>query len=456
MGLSRELLRIEKRVNDFTGRGLPSDFFFGDWEDGLDNLKRKMGISVAPTGIGGVGAGGIGPLPSNVSLLRGNINTVGGSASAMTGRFPQSTTRLPGRFTDTEDPPSSRQQAAAAARRLMNRPLGFSQKPPSGGGSSSSTSSTSSKNRKPSSSSKLGNYQPIMDYEGDMDDSERESDGNYSKPPIFLSSTSSSTSGPKASESSRGAIFDDINEEDLKLKQCCYDIITKLIGFNPNVLQVPNATTPPSPSASSLTRLSTSTGTGGGIGGSGMHSSPNFDENLSKSSFTRRLSHARRSSIDSTTEDEQTPSLASMNSASSSTNSLCSDPCSVLQIDGYSAGQVIVKEGDRVDGLYFVIHGLVEASMKARTDEMTEGSQFSAPDPYHHRDELDSPATQKSKDLDPDHRAFKKSLFLIREGGLAGYLSALTGKEGVWELIFQYIITRILSSFLQAIHHSPH
>ncbi|CAG8507423.1 14133_t:CDS:2, partial [Cetraspora pellucida] len=95
----------------------------------------------------------------------------------------------------------------------------------------------------------------------------------------------------------------------------------------------------------------------------------------------------------------------------------------------YPKGSVLVAEGERNVGLFFVIDGLLDVSV-ASNDKNFLGSSFQStaseiPAPnssmkstYKKKETITTNSSNKSRD---------KSLFMVKPGGLAGYLAALTG-----------------------------
>lgn len=139
---------------------------------------------------------------------------------------------------------------------------------------------------------------------------------------------------------------------------------------------------------------------------------------------------------------------ASLSMLSSAHNQLSQD----IQILFHDRGATIVKEGERVAGIYFVIDGVLEASMSKTGEEIA--SSISNDFSYSSSLSTDDGASRKPTH-EPSHPARnskdrlsqleeeteyseagsitsgfgskRKSLFLIKPGGLAGYLAALTG-----------------------------
>lgn len=80
-----------------------------------------------------------------------------------------------------------------------------------------------------------------------------------------------------------------------------------------------------------------------------------------------------------------------------------------VQVLYFKQNEVLLNEGDRSAGLYFVLDGTIEASTST-------SKEFVA-------------STRKSWDTDEEPKPKSKSLFMIKPGGLAGYLAALTGNS---------------------------
>jgi lysophospholipid hydrolase len=96
-------------------------------------------------------------------------------------------------------------------------------------------------------------------------------------------------------------------------------------------------------------------------------------------------------------------------SVSSRTSSVDDSDNEISEVDikFYKQGDILLKEGDRSPGLFFVLDGTIEASTTPSKDLLDIQRQWSH----------------------TESRARKKTLFLIHPGGLAGYLAALTGNN---------------------------
>ncbi|CAG8534116.1 693_t:CDS:2 [Cetraspora pellucida] len=95
----------------------------------------------------------------------------------------------------------------------------------------------------------------------------------------------------------------------------------------------------------------------------------------------------------------------------------------------YPKGSVLVAEGERNVGLFFVIDGLLDVSVASNDKNFlgssfqTTASEIPAPNSsmkstYKKKETITTNSSNKSRD---------KSLFMVKPGGLAGYLAALTG-----------------------------
>ncbi|KAJ3300010.1 phosphatidylcholine and lysophosphatidylcholine phospholipase [Borealophlyctis nickersoniae] len=317
LGLSKELLKIEKRVNEVAGHGLPPHFF----EPGaLDRLRSRMRAK---------------------------------------------RDRLEVSVTDTDTfRETVREPTITPAR---NRP-------------------TSPRLRRKSRSKHAE-----LDYEADVSDSDVKGG-----PRIVVQS-------PRASRSSSSHLLADHEEEDeAQLREAVFECISRIIGMNVAAAG-PSAG---APSASSLALFRTP--------------APLLGSLLSRTGLDSRQSSPSnsKSSIDVDDGGSET-SRASTGEKSVSATSLLSDPGpSEIQTLFFERGSTLIREGDRGAGLYFVIDGVLEASMVESTDPNFHSIYPNGGSADEDDDADDSTAT---------HRGQRRSLFLIRPGGLAGYLAAVTG-----------------------------
>ncbi|KAI9190694.1 uncharacterized protein BJ171DRAFT_434169 [Polychytrium aggregatum] len=110
------------------------------------------------------------------------------------------------------------------------------------------------------------------------------------------------------------------------------------------------------------------------------------------------------------------PHAAPLSHASSLSMTTADTATDMIQIMYFERGATLIKEGERNDGLYFVIDGMLQASMKTQVEVSMQ--------PKARQTTYDAEVTEPRG---VQTRSFRKSLFLIKPGGLAGYLAALTG-----------------------------
>jgi lysophospholipid hydrolase len=94
--------------------------------------------------------------------------------------------------------------------------------------------------------------------------------------------------------------------------------------------------------------------------------------------------------------DQDTISVSSFSSGVLSEDLDCPD----VEIQYFKRGEVILKEGERSEGLYYVLDGIIEASTMEPSNRFLK-------------------ETSKS--------SIKKNVFLIQPGGIASYLAAISG-----------------------------
>ncbi|RHZ78801.1 hypothetical protein Glove_156g41 [Diversispora epigaea] len=107
-------------------------------------------------------------------------------------------------------------------------------------------------------------------------------------------------------------------------------------------------------------------------------------------------------------------------------SSLTSELDNDVEILYYPKGSVLVTEGERSVGLFFVFDGLLDVSVTSNDKDFL-GNAFS---------NLSTDSSTKNTTIKPKHKkkesvvvnpSNNKSLFMIKPGGIAGYLAALTG-----------------------------
>ncbi|KAI8823453.1 uncharacterized protein EV422DRAFT_565397 [Fimicolochytrium jonesii] len=312
LGLSKELLKIEKRVNEIAGSGLPESLFsladFQRLRERADAIRRTSEPSYSDAGT-----------RPNVAQRRGSRKT-------------PERVKIPSRL-----------------RRSSNPKAGLTD-----------------------------------DYEGDVEDSDRE------RKPYTASPTSPIPNSPNKEEKSFGHLLTH-EGEDADMKEAIFACIAEIIGMLPYESSPSNASATASPMAAGY-RSSSST-----LGGY-----------LSRN---RHFTDQQRPSPGSSTNDfDDTASTSSRMSVASN----ASDPgSSDVHILFYERGTTLIKEGERNAGLYFVIDGTLEASVMSSIDPARNAGQ--------------SERFPGDESVGADHRSHPRSLFLIKPGGLAGYLAAVTG-----------------------------
>ncbi|RKO92173.1 hypothetical protein BDK51DRAFT_35697 [Blyttiomyces helicus] len=310
LGLSKELLKIEKRVNEISGYCLPDGFFL---PGGLEHLRSKMNAT-------------------------GDFFATGGAASPST----------------------------AGSHHGSRRP----------------------------SKSNFPTWRVDENYEGDAEDSERESvaDRGHSKHPSLVGRQLLSTPGE--------------DDDDHHLKESVFSCISQIIGIlHPEpAMHLRASIISPRESMASLDPTTL------------LENLPPRRKNDLRMSGTPHLHERSRASfdvlVDDSHSDTSNQSVVGGNTGSSS--SLFSDPgSSEVQILFFPKGATIVSEGEKIEGIYYVVEGTLEASMRSSVD----------PDLFTDRDEGGSSGGAGHR----GERRYRRSLFLIGPGGLAGYLAALAG-----------------------------
>ncbi|KAJ3090881.1 phosphatidylcholine and lysophosphatidylcholine phospholipase [Quaeritorhiza haematococci] len=487
LGLSKELLKIEKRVNEIAApHGLPRDFFatYG----GVDRLRKANYPRSSKMEEGSVGSG---RTSRGVPQRHHSKPSLSSSSKRMFRKDEQ----YEGDVEDSErESVSTTPVEAPAALSAPDTPSTTSPSPVSAAAAANLSSPVSQQQQ--------------------------------TAPSIKTSSYTTSPFNSLASE---------LDEEEMyKLRESCFECISQLIGMR-RTGDDPFASPRPAPG---------SPGPAVAASQQAFRMPPTFPADFTFTTPPYRRLNERRLSIDSTTttDDEgsmsdrpppmplysssrrgtassttsssATPSSSTSsmfggaNTASTSSlfaggnwggvgwSSASSDPIQDIEILTLDRGRTLVREGDRVEGLYFVIDGLLEASMRARTDEMAAGGSYAAPASvsgggvskssvgvglgssaglagsssglgggkksrsgsmhkhHHHRGQANPPLHQRvlgravfsgldaaagtvteEEETDVDggtakgpqqQRTWRRRLFLIKPGGLAGYLAALT------------------------------
>ncbi|KAI8802399.1 hypothetical protein BJ742DRAFT_832941 [Cladochytrium replicatum] len=359
LGLSRELLKIEKRVNEFSGFGLPEDLFPPGLLDRLRVYHRMHHDN---------------HYDSDAAALT-DVPGARGARAKSPPRSPTSTAkREPRGPTRMRRQPSGRESMRAAARA----------------------------------------FHEDM-YEGDLDDSERESvvvDGVTPFTSLRASAAPRPTTIFSGLSGSSPGYFDGVPgmmPDDLRiLKETVFDCIANIIGMIPAADSVDGARGSP------LMRKNK-----GAVAGVSAGAIADLLL-LRKRSFDRRstssMDNWSASGQNSSTAFGETGSVrsASVGRSGASTPTTPSTPPhndtgSDILIHFYNRGSVVVREGERNSGLYFVIDGILEVSMEQKNAGL-----------------IGLVGQDASKTAAGYSKKPRKSLFLIKPGGLAGYLSALT------------------------------
>ncbi|KAJ3192281.1 phosphatidylcholine and lysophosphatidylcholine phospholipase [Irineochytrium annulatum] len=363
LGLSKELLKIEKQVNEFAGYGLPTDFFE---PGGLERLKQRHETmrTVDDTVTDTEANGGGGSQPP------GNANRAARAKSP-----PRSPNGVPKKRVGNGKPSKSRRNDDHYEADVDD------------------------------SEKELGRYGVGMlargipnshDYHAHVPHWQQPSHGNAShlslgRPPVPLPPGGLRTSN----------LVDMDSEEDLNLKESILDCISALIGMVPSqVKPSPKVTPRPSMSISDILLTSAQARKRAAMTAT---STTSLDSPYNE----RRL--YRRSSIDSQDEFDVASVASSAtggisNHSGSEMGGAGAMPYAEIRVISLARGETLVREGQKAPGLWFCIDGILEASMRERT-ELFSGSN----------------------EDEEKERGRRRGLFLIRPGGLAGYLAAMTG-----------------------------
>ncbi|KAJ3160960.1 phosphatidylcholine and lysophosphatidylcholine phospholipase [Geranomyces variabilis] len=208
---------------------------------------------------------------------------------------------------------------------------------------------------------------------------------------------------PKNPKDLKGHLLDN-NQDDLELKESIFACIAQIVGIFPRDEHHMGAS-------------GMGAGSATGFGHSPLTSNSRAASTTLGGFLSRNRSYmdgqVRSSPMSSNSDFDDTASTSSRVSLASS---IASDTgASDLHLMFYERGATLIKEGERNAGLYFVIDGILEASVRSN------------PDPYlaSTHDQQLVEHSRGSKDDNPG--AHRRSLFLIKPGGLAGYLAAVTG-----------------------------
>jgi lysophospholipid hydrolase len=461
LGLSKELLKIEKRVNEFAGYGLPLDFFSpgaleklkgrqqqGGGDGGTDSESQRGGdINYDSAAESGTDSGAPSTMPTR---NRGTNSTYNGAPSSSMSNIRKrvigSRAKLGGglRKGDSYEADLDDSEKESGA--------GFPPMNPYASVSSSyqfpaptSTHLGNSRNPMSSSTSRLSNFQT---YQPSVPGLMRNSmgPGHAGASPL--------SAGPQGKfgislESLEG-------EEDAQLKESVFDCISAIIGMVPTASQQllnqthPNrkdsnaSTSMPSSAqfrASSRTSMSDilftsaqarqrATFTAGdhlSSRRSSIDSQTGLDDHfdvLSVSSvggYSASGSEADRTSTSLHFSAHQNHQGGSFSQYSQGQNH--GGPGSEIRIVSLRRGEVLVKEGERPSGLWFCVDGVLEASILESSEPFVGPGDLGAALGGSAGRGGSSGGGSKKK----GKAGVKKNLFLIKPGGLAGYLAVMTG-----------------------------
>ncbi|KAJ1569876.1 phosphatidylcholine and lysophosphatidylcholine phospholipase, partial [Nowakowskiella sp. JEL0078] len=189
--------------------------------------------------------------------------------------------------------------------------------------------------------------------------------------------------------------FADLTQEEYrKLKVAVFKCISGVIGMSSRHERILTASPPGSPRR------------GRSFGPSQTQFSLNSSTSASPSSSNSDINSPILLNLQNTGSALRSSSMSSVKENSNSNDA------NDIRIFFFDKGSSIINERDRVKGLYFVIDGALEVSMMTSKIFPHNG----------HGSSLNLAGVNPA-----DLNGERKSLFLIKPGGLAGYLSALTG-----------------------------
>ncbi|KAF8980826.1 phosphatidylcholine and lysophosphatidylcholine phospholipase [Haplosporangium bisporale] len=151
----------------------------------------------------------------------------------------------------------------------------------------------------------------------------------------------------------------------------------------------------------------------------------------------------RKTGSSTNNSDTLSVSIDDLNASNSSSTvpSVLSEMENDVEIMYYPAGSTLVQEGERNAGLFFVIDGVLDVSISLKRDTKPGSVNDSPKNVFgHHLSSLDLKGSLGSGSIKSNNSGNSKSstassiqkkaphpLFSIKAGGLAGYLSALSG-----------------------------
>jgi len=163
-----------------------------------------------------------------------------------------------------------------------------------------------------------------------------------------------------------------------------------------------------------------------------------YDARRQKAVFSNAFGY-----IDPIEGDGETESAASTSGSGASTGGFVNVGISgvyaelkdEVEIVFFPKGSVLVEQGERNPGLYYVIDGFLDASIPV--DEKAENSNFLGGNPINlgslsgdHTEHLPPTKERKnsfaSRSGDPKGKMGRKSLFMVKPGGIAGYIGSVS------------------------------
>ncbi|KAH6576141.1 hypothetical protein BASA83_001773 [Batrachochytrium salamandrivorans] len=370
LGLSKELLKIERQVNQFSGYGLPSDLFPPEilHDLRLRTIRRRRGIH-GTNNTATHDTRRISIHPDNKSSHGGGDNDSIASATMSTG---------------AGEMPSTQR----------------------------------SRRRDRTNIDGMGMY---GGYTG-MSESKEQREARIAK---GLSGMSAPPKGPTS-----------MNEEaDEPIKEAVFKCIAQLIGMRPYVAPT-SQNSHMGMNGETLHRHAPASTASHRMSHSSMNPNPPLSAdrlyysrtrlNWKPTSATTFSMGGLRGSHSDAMDDLDSPGLSHRSNSFSNLSIDSSDQIDI-EIQFFEHGQTLVNEGERGAGLYFVLDGVLEASMstfKSQIFPTRSGGDYSMPS---EKTTTEPMAVPDVGDHGRKPRS-RRHLFLIHPGGLAGYLAALTGQ----------------------------
>lgn len=156
-----------------------------------------------------------------------------------------------------------------------------------------------------------------------------------------------------------------------------------------------------------------------------------YDARKQKAMFSNAF--GQLSMIDNSDSESvaSTPMSAASTSGGGSIGSVHQELKDDVEIVFFPQGSVLVEQGERDPGLYYVIDGFLDVSIPVDEKMANQNNMFSGIAPEDGEGEATMPplsrtATNASYSSAPKKKLVSKSLFMIKPGGLAGYVGSIT------------------------------